>query len=165
MRRLLYVSLLAVPVLLLGTISDVGATPGSDSRGATDLRATLLAENEVPAAPGSDFRGSAEVTINESHTQLCWKLDYTTSERVVAGHIHAGPPGTAGPIVFGFFNPPPATAPVKEGCRTDTSGVLDRIAANPEAFYVNIHTTAHPTGAGRGQLSGESEAEDDAGTD
>jgi hypothetical protein len=70
---------------------------------------------------------------------------------VVAAHIHKGPAGVAAPVVFGFFNPP--AMPVNSGCRSGARALLAAIAADPEAFYVNVHTSLHPGGAGRGQLT------------
>jgi hypothetical protein len=72
---------------------------------------------------------------------------------VVAAHIHKGPAGVARPVVFGFFNPPPSTVSVNSGCRSGAPTLLAAIAADPGAFYVNVHTIEHPGGAGRGQLT------------
>src|SRR6266705_593737 len=50
----------------------------------------------------------------------------------------------------------PLTAPVSgssSGCKRVDQMVLKDILQNPEQYYINVHTTAHPGGAGRGQLT------------
>ena len=59
---------------------------------------------------------------------LCWNLDYDTNETVVAAHIPKGGAGVAGPVIFGFFNPPPSTTLVNRGCRTGDHALLADIA-------------------------------------
>lgn len=155
MRRFLLLGAGLLPVLLFGLTNDVAASQDEGEGGIT-LTTTLRGANEVPAATPSDLRGKAKVTINLHTNVLCWDLDYRTSQHVVAAHIHKGAAGTAPPmnIVFGFFNPPPvpANTVVNEGCRAGSHALLADIAANPGAYYVNVHTTVHPAGAGRGQL-------------
>lgn len=155
MKRALYLASLAIPVFLLLTLGDAsaGQVDGVKGEGGRPFTAVLMGANEVPAAPGSDLMGTARVTINLGQSELCWDLDYTTTQKVVAAHIHKAPPGVAGPIVFGFFNPPASPSPVNSGCREGDPTLLRAIATNPGAYYVNVHTTAHPGGAGRGQLS------------
>ncbi len=155
MRRLLLLGVGLLPLLLFGLVNDAmaGQTDGIKGEGGRPFTTVLSAANEVPAAVGSDLRGTAKVTINLGQNELCWDLDYTTTQKVVAAHIHRGPAGVAGPIVFGFFNPPPSTKIVNSGCREGSHALLEAIADNPGAYYVNVHTTAHPGGAGRGQLT------------
>ncbi len=95
-----------------------------------------MGANEVPAAPGSDLMGTARITINLGQSELCWDLDYTTTQKVVAAHIHKAPPGSAGPIVVGFFNPPAFPSPVNSGCREGDPTLLRAIATDPGAPYV-----------------------------
>jgi hypothetical protein len=159
MKRKVWLAFLVVPVLSFGLISDVAAGGGDGEKGnqVQNFTAVLRGANEVPAIPGSDLMGTAQITINTTTSVLCWELDYTTTQHVTAAHIHRGAAGVGGPVVFGFFNPPPSTAPVNEGCRSGSPELLADIAAHPGSYYANVHTTAHPGGAARGQLTSESE--------
>ncbi len=127
MKRFFWLALVAIPVLALGVVGDVAA-------------------GQVDGVNG-------RVTINLGQSELCWDLDYTTTQHVVAAHIHKGPSGAARPVVFGFFNPPASTVVVNSGCRSGDRALLAAIAADPGAYYVNVHTSLYPTGAGRGQLT------------
>ena len=155
MKRYFWLAFVAIPVLALGLVSDVaaGQVDGVNGEGGRPFTTVLLGANEVPAAPNSDLVGTARITINLGQSELCWDLDYTTTQHVVAAHIHKGPAGVAATVVFGFFNPPASTVLVNSGCRAGAPTLLAAIAADPGAFYVNVHTTAHPGGAGRGQLT------------
>lgn len=154
MRRLLLIGFCLLPVILFGFGNDALAGPdGINGEGGRPFTTTLAGANEVPSAAGSDLTGTAKVTINLGQHELCWDLDYTTSQHVVAAHIHHGAAGVAGPIVFGFFNPPPSTKVVNSGCREGDPALLENIANHPGDYYVNVHTIRFPGGAGRGQLT------------
>ncbi len=149
MRRLLYVPILGF-ILLLGFSATVQADrlPGSD-QGGRPLTATLLGPNEIPSAPGTSS-GAATVTINLGQGELCYMLTFSTTETVVAAHIHHAAAGSVAPPLI------PLNAPVSgssSGCKQVDQTVLKDILQNPEQYYVNVHTTAHPAGAGRGQLT------------
>jgi hypothetical protein len=161
MKRKLWLAFFVVPVLAFGLISDVAAVGGggNNAGGEVDFTARLSAANETPPIVEATFNGTARITINASRTAVCWDLDYTTTQVVTRAHIHKGAMGVAGPIVFGFFNPP--TSPViNEGCRLGTPAelaVIRDIAIHPGDYYVNIHTSTHPGGATRGQLTSDSQ--------
>jgi hypothetical protein len=167
MRRLLLIGAALLPVLLFAFATDVAADQGNNggNNGGNNeqghrtirLETTLRGANEVPAAVGSDLTGDATVTIDLSRNRLCWKLDYDTNQTVIAAHIHKGAAGVAAPVVFGFFNPPPSATVVNRGCRTGDPALLGDIVNHPAAYYVNVHTTVFKGGAGRGQLSAESD--------
>jgi hypothetical protein len=158
MKRKMWLALFVVPVLAFGLIGDVAAGDSNDNS-ERELTAHFKGANEVPPIPGSDLMGTAQVTINLATSELCWELEYTTSLQVTAAHIHRGVAGMNGPVVFGFFNPPPSTVPVNEGCRSGNPALLADIAAHPGNYYVNLHTTAHPGGEARGQLTSEEESD------
>jgi hypothetical protein len=139
--------------MVFGLASDAmaGQTDGIKGEGGRPFTTTLSGANEVPQARGSDLTGTAKVTINLGQHELCWDLDYTTSQTVKAAHIHNAPAGVAGGIVIPFFNPPSSV--VNTGCRSVDRALLEKIAENPGDYYVNVHTKEFQGGAGRGQLT------------
>ena len=156
MRRLLLFAIGLLPLVLFGFATDAiaGQTDGVKGEGGRPFTAVLMGANERPVvAVPSDLTGTARVTINLGQSELCWDLDYTTSQKVVAAHIHHAAAGMPGPIIFGFFNPPASAVPVNSGCREGDPALLEDIATHPENYYVNVHTTMWPGGAGRGQLT------------
>jgi len=107
-----------------------------------------------------DGRGTAHVTVNVGQGRVCWDLqDLANLDTLIASHIHQAPANAQGPIKISFFN---FGEPIDlEGC-TEVPGTtafpFDRarlidINEHPENYYVNVHTTAFPGGAIRGQLS------------
>jgi len=111
------------------------------------LTAQLRGANEVPAAPASN-RGRAEIRLNAATGKVCW--DFTITKLDGSGnaaHIHKGRPGAAGPVYI-----PLGTTFKRQGCTSAPKGKIRAVAANPSAFYVNVHNAKHPAGAMRGQL-------------
>ena len=104
----------------------------------------------------SGASGSFEYWINGS--QLCYEMSVRNlSMAPFAAHIHPGPRQVAGPVAVPLGTPPAATSTVS-GCITaDDAGVMTNaelaaIAADPGAFYVNVHTNNYQPGEIRGQL-------------
>ncbi len=150
MRRVIFLGTMLTLVLTLALVQTVQADrlPGSD-QGGRPLAAVLLGPNEVPPAPSSS-QGMATITINLGQSELCYVIDFTTSETVIAAHIHHAPAGVAAPPIIPLNTP---VAGSSSGCTKVEQGLLKDILKNPEQYYVNVHTTAHPAGAGRGQLT------------
>jgi hypothetical protein len=124
----------------------------------------LRPENE-PQGSTSQALGHAQITVEDGMIFSDIVINNKEEESFFACHIHLGPEGTNGPIVWDLFFPPssdrhirasgPATFSTRANNPFRTQGesvALAVLLANPEMFYVNCHTTANPAGAIRGQL-------------
>jgi CHRD domain len=127
--------------------SNSSQTSSSDSKWVV-LATTLSGAAEVPGPGDPDGTGRAVVKLKDG--QACWDLSWSNISAANLGHIHKGAKGVAGPVVVTFFGKAPA---VRKGCTEVDEALVDQIAANPAAFYVNIHNADHPKGAIRGQLA------------
>lgn len=126
-------------------------TSSSDSKWVV-LRATLSGAEEKPGPGDPDGTGRATVKLKDD--QVCFELSWSNIDAPNLGHIHKGAKGVAGPPVVNFFTEAPAK---RSGCVETDEALVDRIAANPAGYYVNIHNQAFAKGAIRGQLaSGDS---------
>jgi hypothetical protein len=69
-----------------------------------------------------------------------------------AAHIHVGPKGTPGPVVQPLpFTPGEEQGVIGKGTFTNPA-LLAAIRANPQNYYVNVHSTVCGAGVIRGQL-------------
>ena len=119
--------------------------------------AVLSGGNEVSptrqaAAGDRNGYGTASVVV-VGPSQLCFAIVVDQIGRPVAAHLHRGVAGTNGPIVVPLTAPPSGNPGTSSGCvRNVGAALVTAIRANPEQFYVNVHTRAFPAGAVRGQL-------------
>ena len=144
----------ALCVLVLSSAAMVAA---ASPAAADDARiiAFMTGAAERPGPGDPDAVGRAYITINDAANQLCLTLQWTRVDGTLSGlHIHIAPPTTSGPIVVPFPNPPSASSGVYRRCVTvGNEALLDNIAANPQQYYINLHSTPrYPGGAIRGQL-------------
>jgi CHRD domain len=152
-RRVAAVALAAALVAGLTVLSAPGAAAAGK---VTLLSASLKGNREVPGPGDPDGRGRAFVRL--AGGKACFLLQWSKISAPVAAHIHEGRAGVAGPVVVPFFQPGtnaaslPGTLSSVAGCVDVDRGLAGRIASNPRAFYVNIHTAGFPNGAVRGQL-------------
>jgi hypothetical protein len=107
----------------------------------------------------ADGTGQAVVSINAGTNVVCVESSVFKVDAPIAAHIHKAAFGVNGPIVVPL--PTPAAdaslgtgAFSSVGCATAAADLVADIVANPDGYYVNVHTTAFPAGAARGQLSG-----------
>ncbi|MFO0981636.1 MAG: CHRD domain-containing protein [Planctomycetota bacterium] len=128
----------ALLVLMLSSL----AVPFSS--GQVRFRATLDGDAEVPPVT-TKAGGWAIFTLNADST-----LSYLVNDQGlvgVAAHIHEGQPGVSGPIVFTLAGGPDVYAGTTAALSADQVSAL-----RAGGYYVNVHTTAFPDGAVRGQI-------------
>ena len=118
--------------------------------------AVLNPAAEVPACTAaSNGAGGSFVAhvVNEATGTVAWKLVANNLPGpIVAAHIHLAPRGFAGPIVQPL---PPVSGDEHGVIGTGTftnPALVAGLRANPDGYYVNVHTTTCPGGAARGQL-------------
>jgi hypothetical protein len=154
MRRLI-LCLVAACAVVAPTAS---VAPAKNGKGTLCvLHAKLAAKNETTGST-STAKGHTLIKVRQDGTiEFKTQINNKNRETFVAGHIHQAPAGVAGPVVVPLFVPPalPTSARhIKQrGVATPNAGTTGAdLCANPNAYYVNYHTTAFPGGAIRGQL-------------
>ncbi len=134
--------------------------PVANAQERTTFVAQLSAENEIPGCPEGEESGAggvAVVQIDEATGEIryrvvAFKLPGTVRPQGLGGHIHIGDATTAGGVVEPLQLTGLSTGLVAAGTTTDEPALAAAILANPENYYVNIHTDVCPMGAIRGQL-------------
>jgi Cu/Zn superoxide dismutase len=139
--------------LILATSMSLILAVGVQAKSGTVV---LNTGQEADNVTGTGAVGSFTWSIDG--LELCYTLEVRSlTSAPVAAHIHEAPKGIAGPVVVPLTAPSGATASTGEICITATEGSalaeeLEEIAAEPEEYYVNVHTPAYPAGEIRGQL-------------
>jgi CHRD domain len=106
----------------------------------------------TPEGTNNSGSGTARLQLNGEQQQICYILHVSGIVLpATAAHIHRGAAGMSGPIVVPFL--PPNAQGVAMGCTTVAHDLLVAIAHHPADYYVNVHNTAYPEGAVRGQLA------------
>ena len=141
------------PIVALGIVCALIPVAASAKHGAPAI--PLNPEQETSTVV-SDASGFFSYTI--AGDQLCYTLEVKDlTQAPFAAHIHLAPRNVAGGVVVPLATPPAATSTVS-ACITAVEGgaltpaELAGIAAEPSAYYVNVHTTLYPGGEIRGQL-------------
>jgi xanthine/uracil/vitamin C permease (AzgA family) len=150
MIRKTMAALLAATLLVGMTASTALA-----ARPVVVLATILTGAAERPGPGDEDGIGAAVVIVIPRTDTVCWLVTWNRVDgTVVAGHIH-GPTNVSdpAPVVVPFFMGTAfAGKGIHHGCLKGT-GFADDIAADPELFYVNIHSApGFIPGAIRGQL-------------
>ncbi len=153
MRRMLIGSAAALAALALGATALIGAAGGEQGRAAATTDAGLVATMTGAAEPGGgdrDGRGAAYVLVTS--TKICYGLVVNSLVKPTAAHIHRGRAGVNGPIVLPLKAPTAGNHGQSGACVSGTSTLRSQLKSTPTQFYVNVHNTAFPNGAIRGQL-------------
>jgi hypothetical protein len=155
-RRVVIGLLASVGLLLAGA----AAVPVANAQEPTltTFVAVLSAENEIPGCPAgveSGANGVAVIQIDAATGEISYRVVATNLPDTIAGspgaHIHFGTAEQRGPIVQEFELTGLNTGLVAAGTAINPA-LAAAILANPENYYVNVHTTKCPTGTVRGQL-------------
>lgn len=122
----------------------------------TTFVAPLETDQEVPGCPpaGNEARGLVILhVVDETAGTVTFKLVANNLPGTpIAAHIHIAPRGVAGPVIQGLgVDPGEENGVVREGTFTNPA-LVAAMQANPQAYYVNVHTNICPAGAIRGQL-------------
>lgn len=150
MNRLSSVLVLAAAGLVTTAVA-LGAQPP-----AATFVAVLNSDEEVPhcAAATNAARGSFVAHVTDEATGTVeWELVANNLPgNIVAAHIHVAPKGVPGPVVQAT---PPTPGEENGVVGTGTfmnPALVAAMRANPDNYYVNVHTNACPPGVIRGQL-------------
>jgi hypothetical protein len=169
MKRL---ALVTFALILAGGCSS--SSPSTPTASGPTFTAVLSPANEVPPVSNAESTGSGNATITFNLTKDAQgNITAGTATFVVSltgfpngtpiniAHIHVGPAGVAGGIVFstqlstgdavvlangsGQFTKP--GIPPSSGLAT-----MQAIINNPSGYYFNVHSSLNPAGVARGQL-------------
>lgn len=134
------------------TARDTATSAAERVEESTRFTATLTGAAEVPNAGDPDATGTATVNIDVTDGQVCYEVAVQKIDRPTGMHIHEGGASESGDVVVPMTTPT-ASDTTTTGCADADVRLLGRIAADPDSFYVNVHTAMYPQGAVRGQLS------------
>ena len=151
----------AVSAILLATVA-VSCDDDDDVTGVGDATytATLIAGNEV--GTGSNVTGTGTVVFVDRGTSIDWTMNIANLTGITQSHIHG--PAAAGvnaSVIINLFMPNVPTGSVNgevaRGTITDANNAnftLDalRVMLNAGNSYANVHNSAFPGGAIRGQI-------------
>lgn len=148
-------SIILALALALALTGAAAAEPDADGAAAqaaiARFTAVLTGAGEFPAAADATLVGFAQVTLDTTANTVAFWITVPDITNATAAHIHKSPAGTPGGIAVplnGTF-----TNGFKSGVTTGVDpAILADILSEPGNFYVNVHTSAFPGGAIRGQL-------------
>jgi hypothetical protein len=145
-------AILAVGVAALVAVAvATGAQPPAKT-----FVAVLSEDEEVPlCAAATNAAGGLFIghVVNEATGTVEWKLVANNLPGTpVAAHIHLAPKGVAGGVV----QPLPPTPGEENGVigtgTFSNPALVAAMRANPDNYYVNVHSNVCPAGVVRGQL-------------
>lgn len=154
MKKALAIGLAAAGILTFSSTANAAHDRGS-------LTVGLNGANEM-TVQGGDPDGSGKITLeffdavsNGGPQYVCYALTTRNIGEQVGLHIHevstsGNPRKASGPIRVDLLKDPKVNG--NSMCVVVQETFFDGIQEDPSDYYVNVHTTALPMGAIRGQL-------------
>lgn len=136
-------------------------TPPGGFGSAFTLKAVSLSGAQEAPPIVSSATGNGTVDIDSSRTTITATLNVTGLNNITAAHLHVGPLGVDGPIIFllsagTFTSPLVVTLTSADLVPSPAQGIntfADAVAAlEAGEMYFNVHTAAFPDGEIRGQV-------------
>lgn len=139
---------LRFPLMLGGAITVALFAASAQAEDVLHLSATLDGPSETA---GGETGGSGKFfgEIDPDSGDLCYTLTVSGIGAPTAAHVHSGAAGSDGDVVTAIN----VTGDDGDECVALQRDVAKAIAADPVAYYVNVHTADFPKGAVRGQLA------------
>jgi hypothetical protein len=151
--RIAVAALVGAVGAFVGVQAAFAGENGSDEATMCVYTTQLRAANEVPTS-NSEAMGVSQIKVrNDGTIEFMTHINNKGGETFVAGHIHRAPEGTPGPVVQSLFQGGPTSdSQIMQSGEVSNPVLGAAICSDPTAYYVNYHSTAHPSGAIRGQL-------------
>jgi hypothetical protein len=153
MRTRISLATMVATILALTLSATVAGAFGGHT-----IHVPLSSAVEVPT-PNDAATGEATLVVNPGHRTVCFEISWDdVAGTVVAAHIHRAPANVAGPVVVPLFLTAQTSDANGDGSASGCFTVdlhpraLAHIIANPDEYYVNVHSSQNPPGAIRGQL-------------
>ncbi len=121
---------------------------------ALPFSAALSGANEVPPVTGP-ASGSATFQYNVKTQELSYEVTVADIENIIAAHIHRAPAGQNGGVAYDLYDGSAPFDPVNPISGVVTLSTADQALLMSGGLYVNVHTTASPSGAIRGQIASD----------
>jgi hypothetical protein len=153
-------------ILLVAALPSTALAHGDERGYRHGAFSVWLTPGQVPGGGDRGASGFARLTLDEERELACYVLEWRHLEGfVTAAHLHVASRGENGPHAIDLFNDEHFDGERNgvwncvrvrddrghEGHMSAREKIRD-IIANPEDFYINIHTTRYKDGAIRGQL-------------
>jgi hypothetical protein len=123
--------------------------PGDPAGAPAVLVASLEGRNE---ATGGAREGQALELIGLQGNKLSYTIRASGLGVPTGAAIHAGGPGTDGPVVVPLFTTASPAGAVSGTVTVTDPAVLDALRSSPGGFYADLTTAIFPGGAARAQL-------------
>lgn len=159
--RLLVLLIAAVVVPACHNGDAVRRTTPPQGGSTTLLKAATLSGRQEAPPVVTTATGSATVSVDPGLGQIVVTVTVSGLSDITDAHLHVGPPGMDGPIIFplasGPFTSPLVVTLTSSNLVPAPAQGIDTIGDAIQAIqggrtYVNVHTTAFPDGELRGQV-------------